>query len=172
MASKRGPECDGSEESKKRRRVAFDQVAYFSIPVNKIPDVLMWKTTHKQFLITLAPCYNFWPGSMYFSTKRCRPENNVDARLIPRLMTLKLFDYQIPPGEGVQVPQKTRLCLCAQSGNNDSQLSCIFMLLCWFIQPDTNNELIYGQNWFLVIENLRCFYHNQMYLEQDFVQKT
>ena len=41
MASKRGPECDGSEESKKRRRVAFDQVAYFSIPVNKIPDVLM-----------------------------------------------------------------------------------------------------------------------------------
>ena len=32
MASKRGPECDGSEESKKRRRVAFDQVAYFNIP--------------------------------------------------------------------------------------------------------------------------------------------
>ena len=33
MASKRGPDCDGCEESKKRRRVAFDQVAYFTIPV-------------------------------------------------------------------------------------------------------------------------------------------
>ena len=60
---------------------------------------------------------------MYFITKRCRPENNVDARLIPNLMTLKLFDCHIPPGEGVQVPQKARLCLCAQSGNTDSQLS-------------------------------------------------
>merc|ERR1719150_1718953 len=29
MASKRGPECDGSEESKKRRRGAFDQVKVF-----------------------------------------------------------------------------------------------------------------------------------------------
>ena len=82
---------------------------------------------------------------MYFSTQQCRPENNVDARLIPKLMTLKLFDYHIPPGEGVQVPQETRLCLCAQSGDDDSQLSCISMLLCWFIQPDTNNETIYGQ---------------------------
>ena len=63
MASKRGPDCDGCEESKKRRRVAFDQVAYFSILVTRVPDVMMEKvyliTTHKQFLITLAPCYNF-----------------------------------------------------------------------------------------------------------------
>ena len=52
MASKRGPECGGSEESKKRRRVAFDQVAYFTIPVARVPDVMMGKvyliTTHKQ----------------------------------------------------------------------------------------------------------------------------
>ena len=44
MASKRGPECDGSEESKKRRRVAFDQVAYFTIPVTGVPDVMMEKS--------------------------------------------------------------------------------------------------------------------------------
>ena len=43
MASKRGPECDGSEESKKRRRVAFDQVAYLRIPVTRLPDVMMGK---------------------------------------------------------------------------------------------------------------------------------
>ena len=41
MASKRGPEWEGSEESKKRRRVAFDQVAYSSIPVTRVPDVMM-----------------------------------------------------------------------------------------------------------------------------------
>ena len=29
MASKRGPECDGSDESEKRRRVAFNEVKVF-----------------------------------------------------------------------------------------------------------------------------------------------
>ena len=81
---------------------------------------------------------------MYFSTQRCRPENNVDALLI--LMTLKLFDYHIPPGEGVQVPQKTRLCLCAQSGNNDSQLSQPNVFRARFCPKDIKTESSYLNN--------------------------